>query len=89
MQLLNDYEMTAFIRSRIRPDRQLLRIRSTPGAYSAQFSNYTDDDRRIVWPDSNLIEITLDDFVDLKVERDKAMVERPDLYDNSRCTGKK
>ncbi len=28
-----------------------------------------------------LIEIVLDDLVDLKVERDDAIGERPDLYD--------
>ncbi|MCK7531895.1 MAG: hypothetical protein MZV63_13175 [Marinilabiliales bacterium] len=37
--------------------------------------------RRLVWPDENLFEINLDDLVDLKVERDDAMAEHPDLYD--------
>ena len=42
---------------------------------------YSDAQRNIVWPDENLIEIMLDDLVNLKVERDDAIGEHPDLYD--------
>ena len=42
-----------------------------------------------MWPDENLFEINLDDLVDLKVERDDAMAEHPDLYDISRIYKKR
>lgn len=76
---LNDNEMTAFIRMGSDETDNYYEyevpLQLTPHGV------YTDAERELVWPDSNLIEITLDDFVDLKVERDNAMSDAPDLYD--------
>jgi len=81
-QILNDYDITAFIR--IGSDQtdnyyeyEVPLLLTPPGDYS-------DAQRRLVWPDENLMEILLDDLVDLKVERDRAIHERPDLYDLTR-----
>lgn len=81
-QILNDYDITAFIR--IGSDQtdnyyeyEVPLLLTLPGDYS-------DAQRRLVWPDENLMEIVLDDLVELKVERDRAIHERPDLYDLTR-----
>jgi cell surface protein SprA len=84
---LNDNEVTAFIR---------LGSDQTDNYYEYEVplevtagGTYTDADRRIVWPDSNLVEIILDDLVDLKVARDKALAEHPDLYSRSKVYKKR
>jgi cell surface protein SprA len=85
---LNDYEITAFIRlGSDQTDNYYeyeVPLLLTPGGVI-----YTDNDRYIVWPDSNMIEINLDDLVDLKVERDNAMVDHPDLYDRTKVYKKR
>jgi cell surface protein SprA len=77
---LNDHDMTAFIRLGSDQADNYYEY-EVPLVLTPPNSNYGDGDRHIVWPDSNLIEIALDDFVNLKVERDNAIGERPDLYD--------
>jgi cell surface protein SprA len=47
-------------------------------------NDYTDDEREIVWPDDNLFEITLDDLVELKKERDQAEQNDPFLYNKTK-----
>ncbi len=86
-QILNDYDMTAFIRMGSDQTDNYYEYEvplqvTSPGQYS-------DAQRRLVWPDENLFEITLDDLVDLKVERDDAMSEHPDLYDITRIYKKR
>ncbi len=85
---LNDNDMSAFIRLGADQTDNYYEY-EVPLEVTPPNSNYTDDDREIVWPDSNLIEINLDDLVDLKVERDKSMDERPDLYDNMKVFRKR
>jgi len=87
-QQLNDYDMTAFIRLGSDQTDNYYEY-EVPLELTPHNSNYGDGDRRIVWPDSNLIEIDLDDFVDLKVERDDAIGERPDLFDKLRVYRKR
>jgi cell surface protein SprA len=77
---LNDYDMTAFIRLGSDQTDNYYEY-EVPLMLTPPSPNYGDGDRRIVWPDSNLIDIVLENFVDLKVERDQAVRERPDLYD--------
>lgn len=84
---LNDYEVTALIR---------LGSDHTDNYYEYEVplnvtpaGTYSNNDRHIVWPDSNIFEIILDDLVDLKVERDNAMVEHPDLYDRTKVYKKR
>lgn len=81
-ETLGDNDLTAFIRfGSDQTDNYYeyeVPLKITPPG------NYTDNDRRIVWPDSNLMDIVLEEFVDLKVARDKANAERPDLYDKSK-----
>jgi cell surface protein SprA len=78
---LNDNEVTAFIRfGADQTDNYYeyeVPLKVTPGG-----KVYNDSERNLVWPDSNLVEINLEDLVNLKVERDKAMIEHPDLYGN-------
>jgi cell surface protein SprA len=85
---LNDNDMTAFIRLGADQTDNYYEY-EVPLLLTPHNSNYTDDDREIVWPDSNLIEINLDDMVELKVERDRAMDDRPDLYDNMKVYRKR
>ncbi|MBN1789659.1 MAG: cell surface protein SprA [Bacteroidales bacterium] len=87
-QQLNDYDMTAFIRLGSDQTDNYYEY-EVPLELTPHNSNYGDGDRRIVWPDSNLIEIILDDFVGLKVERDDAIGERPDLFDKFRVYRKR
>jgi cell surface protein SprA len=87
-QGLNDYEMTAFIRIGSDQTDNYYEY-EVPLLLTPHRNNYTDAERNIVWPDSNLIEINLDDLVGLKVERNNAMSERPDLYDNLKVYRKK
>ncbi len=49
-----------------------------PGIYDPE------SQRDLVWPDSNRIEITLEDLVNLKIERDRAVAENNVLYDKTR-----
>jgi cell surface protein SprA len=86
-QNLNNYDMTAFIR--IGSDQ-------TDNYYEYEVpleltlpGNYSDGQRRLVWPDQNLFEIDLDDLVNLKVERDGAIAKQPDLYDVTRIYKKR
>jgi cell surface protein SprA len=69
---LEDHEITAFIRlGSDQTDNYYeyeVPLVVTPGGRI-----YSDDERFLVWPDSNLVEINLDDLVDLKVERDNAI----------------
>ena len=81
-EMLNDYDVSAFIRfGSDQTDNyyeyEVPLVLTPAGAYS-------DGQRRLVWPDDNVMEIILDDLVDLKVERDKAIGEHPDLYDITR-----
>ncbi len=85
---LNDHDMTAFIRLGSDQTDNYYEY-EVPLELTPHNSNYTDSDREIVWPDSNLFEIILEDFVDLKVERDNVMDERPDLYDNMKVYRKR
>ena len=86
-ETLNDYEITAFIRmGSDQTDNYYeyeVPLRVTP------HGTYNDSERRIVWPDENLIEIDLDALVDLKVERDKAIQDDPVLYNITRIYDKK
>jgi cell surface protein SprA len=82
-QPLNDYDMTAFIRIGSDQTDNYYEY-EVPLLLTPPNSNYSDADRNIVWPDSNLFDITLEDFVDLKVERDKAIGDRPELYDKNK-----
>jgi cell surface protein SprA len=77
---LNDHDMTAFIRLGSDQTDNYYEY-EVPLVLTPHNSNYTDADREIVWPDSNLVEIILDELVDLKVERDQAIADHPDLYD--------
>jgi cell surface protein SprA len=79
-ETLNDHEMTAFIRLGSDQTDNYYEYEG-PLKVTPPGSNYSDQERNIVWPDSNLFEIILEEFVDLKVQRDKAMIDRPDLYD--------
>ena len=74
-QILNDYEMTAFIRIGSDQTDNYYEYEVPLAGYPA--GHYSDAQRRIVWPDENLFEITLDELVDLKVERDDAMENIP------------
>jgi cell surface protein SprA len=85
---LNDNELTAFIRFGSDQTDNYYEY-EIPLTITPPGSNYTDNESHIVWPDSNLVEISLDDLVDLKVARDKAIIERPDLYDNSKVFRKR
>ncbi len=78
-QVLNDYEMTAFIR--IGSDQTDNYYEYEVPLVLTPAGTYSDAQRSIVWPDENLMEIVLDDLVNLKVERDDAIGEHPDLYD--------
>ena len=79
-QPLNDHDVTAFIRLGSDQTDNYYEF-EVPLVLTPHNSGYSDADRRIVWPDSNLVEIILQELVNLKVERDDAMGERPDLYD--------
>ncbi len=79
-EMLNDHDITAFIRLGSDETDNYYEY-EVPLVLTPHNRSYTDGDRHIVWPDSNLIEINLDDFVDLKVARDNAMEEHPGLYD--------
>ncbi len=86
-EVLRDHEVSAFIR---------LGSDQTDNYYEYEVplvltphGLYADEGRRLVWPDSNLVQILLDDLVDLKVERDKAIAERPDLYDRMKVYKKR
>jgi cell surface protein SprA len=87
-QMLNDFELTAFIRLGSDQTDNYYEY-EVPLLVTPMGSHYTDDQRNIVWPDSNQIDIILDDLVNLKVERDKAMAGRPDLYDNTKVFRKR
>jgi len=81
-QVLNDYEMTAFIR--IGSDQTDNYYEYEVPLMLTPAGRYSDAQRRLVWPDENVFDISFDDLVDLKVERDDAMSEHPDLYDITR-----
>jgi cell surface protein SprA len=87
-QTLNNYDVTAFIRMGSDETDNYYEF-EVPLAITPPNSSYTDADRHIVWPDSNLVEITLDDFVDLKVARDEAIQTHPDLYDRTKVFKKR
>ena len=84
-ETLNDYEMTAFIRlGSDQTDNYYeyeVPLRVTPPG------TYNDSERRIVWPDENLIEIDLEKLVGMKVERDDAIQDDPSLYNITRVFG--
>jgi cell surface protein SprA len=86
-EILNDYEMTAFIR--IGSDETDNYYEYEVPLLVTPAGMYSDGQRKLVWPDENLFDITFDDLVDLKVERDKAMREHPDLYDITRIYKKR
>ena len=85
---LNDYDLTAFIRIGSDQTDNYYEY-EVPLLLTPHNTRYSDSQRRIVWPDENLFEIDLESLVDLKVERDKAMGERPDLYDYTKIYRKK
>jgi cell surface protein SprA len=80
---LSDHALTAFIRLGSDQTDNYYEY-EVPLVVTPPGSNYGDGDRRTVWPDSNLVEINLEDLVNLKVARDEAMKEHPDLYDRTR-----
>ncbi|MBN1159122.1 MAG: cell surface protein SprA, partial [Bacteroidales bacterium] len=81
-QNLNDYEITAFVRMGSDQTDNYYEY-EVPLKVTPQ-GNYNDSERRIVWPDENLIEIKLDELVDLKVERDQAVRDDPGNYNITR-----
>jgi cell surface protein SprA len=82
-EILKDYEVTAFLR--IGSDQvDNYYEYEVPLKLTPLRNDYTDEERRIVWPDENLFEITLNDFVDLKKERDKAEQNDPFLYNKTK-----
>ncbi len=87
-EMLNDHDVTAFIRLGSDETDNYYEF-EVPLELTPHNSNYSDADRHIVWPDSNLIEINLDDFVDLKVARDDAMQQQPALYDRTKVFKKR
>ncbi len=86
-QVLNDYEMTAFIR--IGSDQTDNYYEYEVPLVLTPAGTYSDAQRSIVWPDENTMEIVLEDLVNLKVERDDAIGEHPDLYDITKIYKKK
>lgn len=86
-ETLNDYEMTAFIRLGSDQTDNYYEY-EVPLAVTPQ-GVYNDSERRLVWPDENLVEINLEGLVDLKVERDKAIRDNPDLYNITKVYKKK
>jgi cell surface protein SprA len=85
---LNDFEMIAFIRLGSDQTDNYYEY-EVPLLITPPRNNYTDEERNIVWPDSNLVEVNLDDLVQLKIDRNKAMAEHPDLYDNTKIYRKR
>jgi cell surface protein SprA len=77
---LNDYEVTAFIR--IGTDYNTnyyeyeVPLKLTP---YGQYSNNRERDREIVWPRENVIDIDLDKLVEVKLDRNKAMLNSGSL----------
>ncbi len=80
---LNDNEMSAFIRLGSDQTDNYYEY-EVPLQVTPHKNSYNSTESHIVWPDSNLVEIILDEMVDLKVERDRAMAEHPDLYDRTK-----
>jgi cell surface protein SprA len=86
-EALNDYDVSAFIR--FGSDQTDNYYEYEVPLVLTPAGTYSDGQRRLVWPDDNVMEIILDELVDLKVERDKAIGEQPDLYDITRIYKKR
>jgi cell surface protein SprA len=86
--MMNDYDLTAFIRIGSDQTDNYYEY-EVPLMLTPHNNKYSDAQRRIVWPDENVFEIDLDNLVDLKVDRDIAMSESPDLYNLTKIFKKK
>jgi cell surface protein SprA len=84
---LNDYDVNAFIR--IGSDQTDNYYEYEVPLKLTPYGTYTDAQRREVWPDSNQINIVLNDFVDLKVARDDSIRKNGGLFSTTKVFRKR